>query len=167
MLSKGFRKYITPEQRRKFLQNFKEKFNNQEYLIFLKKFRGSMISKGKRSFSYKLFDKLRIYFKKVIRILNEKQKKKNKRKLEYHSFLKGGISNLIPVLGTSNVRRGRKVQTVPALLKFRKRVVLINKWLISNQKNKSNVRGIKMSEVSRLIALSLINKGNAYDQKNG
>jgi len=80
-------------------------------------------------------------------------------------FLKAGISNLIPVLGTSNVRRGRKVQTVPALLKFRKRVVLINKWLISNQKNKSNVRGIKINDVSRLIALSLIDKGSAYDQK--
>ncbi len=161
MLSKGFRKYITPEQRRKFLQIFNENFNNQEYIIFLKKFRGSMISKGRRSVSYKLFDKLRIYFKKVLKILN----KKTKKNLEFDMFLRKAIFNLIPVLGTSNVRRGWKVQTVPSLLKFRKRVVLINKWLIRNQKNKSNVRGIKINDVSRMIAYSHINKGSAYDQK--
>jgi hypothetical protein len=37
--------------------------------------------------------------------------------------------------------------------------------LISNQKNKSNVRGIKINEVSRLIALAFDSKGSAYDQK--
>lgn len=155
MLSKAFRKYITPEQRRKFLQLFKQKFNNQEYLTFLKKFRGSMISRGRRSFSYKLFDDIRIYFKRVLKEQN----------LDFNVILRVAISNLIPILGTSNVRRGRKIQTVPSLLKFRKRVVLINKWLISNQKNRSNVRGIKINDVSRLIALSLFNKGSAYDQK--
>jgi len=155
MLSKKFRKYITPVQRRKFLQLFTQKFNNQEYLIFLKKFRGSMISRGKRSFSYKLFDGIRIYFKKILKEQN----------LDFNLILRKSISNLIPILGVSNVRRGRKVQTVPALLKFRKRVVLINKWLIKNQKNRSNVRGIKVKDVSRLIALALFSKGGAYDQK--
>src|ERR1700759_5356754 len=116
-VSKQFRKYITPEQRRKFLKQFTEKFNNQEYLIFLKKFRGSMISKGKRSGFYKLFDKIRLYFKKILREQN----------LDFNVILRHSICNLIPVIGISNVRRGRKVQIVPALLKFRKRVVLINK----------------------------------------
>jgi hypothetical protein len=37
--------------------------------------------------------------------------------------------------------------------------------LISNQKNKSNVRGIKINEVSRLIALAFDSKGSAYEQK--
>jgi hypothetical protein len=37
--------------------------------------------------------------------------------------------------------------------------------LISNQKNKSNVRGIKINEVSRLIASAFNNEGSAYDQK--
>jgi hypothetical protein len=37
--------------------------------------------------------------------------------------------------------------------------------LIRNQKNKSNVRGIKINDVSRMIAYSHINKGSAYDQK--
>ena len=41
----------------------------------------------------------------------------------------------------------------------------MNKWLISSQKNKSNVRGIKIKDVSRLIALLISLKGNAYDQK--
>jgi ribosomal protein S7 len=117
MLSKEFRKYITPEQRRKFLQLFKQEFNNQEYVIFLKKFRGSLISKGRRSFSYKLFDKIKISFKRALRKYN----------LNFNEVLRTSITNLIPVLGTSNVKRGRKIQTVPTLLKFRRRVVLINK----------------------------------------
>ena len=66
MLDKRFRKYITFEQRKKFLRVFKQKFNNKEYVLFLRKFRGSMFSKGKRSLSYKLYDYIRIYFKKMI-----------------------------------------------------------------------------------------------------
>jgi len=80
-------------------------------------------------------------------------------------FLREAIFKLIPVLGTSNVKRGWKVQTVPTLLKFRKKVVLINKWLIRNQKNKSNVRGIKINEVARIIGYAHIKRGSAYDQK--
>jgi len=45
MLDRRFKKYITLEQRNKLTQAFKGKFNNKEYLLFLRKFRGSMISK--------------------------------------------------------------------------------------------------------------------------
>lgn len=45
MLDRRFKKYITVEQRKKFMRVFKQKFNNKEYLLFLRKFRGSMISK--------------------------------------------------------------------------------------------------------------------------
>jgi len=135
---------------------FKQKFSNKEYLIFLRKFRGSMLSKGRRSLSYKFFDHIRVYFKRILR---------ENRKLDPDQVFKLAISNLIPVLGTANVRRGRRIETVPVLLKLRKRIVLMNKWLISSQKNKSNVRGIKINDVSRLIALLLFDKGNAYDQK--
>ena len=136
---------------------FKQKFSNKEYVLFLKKFRGSMLSKGNRSLSYKLYDSIKIYFKKML-------KKRNIR-LDHDQVFKSAISNLIPVLGTANVRRGRRIETVPVLLKLRKRIVLMNKWLISSQKNKSNVRGVKINDVSRVIALLLFNKGNAYDQK--
>ena len=66
MLSKKFRLYITPEQRRQFMRVFKQELNNREFLTFLQKFRGSMIFRGKNSLSYKLFDAIRIRFKKVI-----------------------------------------------------------------------------------------------------
>jgi len=147
---------------------FKQEFNNREFLTFLKKFRGSMIFRGKNSLSYKLFDAIRIRFKKAFRYSKKtkiKIKRKKRRKFNFHAAFRKAISNLIPILGTSNVKRGRKVETVPVLLKLRKRIVLINKWLISNQKNKSNVRGIKINDISRLILLSLLLKGNAYDQK--
>jgi len=157
MLDRKFKKYITFEQRKRFMQVFKQKFNNKEYLLFLRKFRGSMIFKGNRSRSYKLYDYIKIYFKKIL--------KKKYRHIDPDYVFKAAISNLIPVLSTANVRRGRRIETVPVLLKLRKRIVLMNKWLISSQKNKSNVRGIKIKDVSRLIALLLSDKGNAYDQK--
>lgn len=140
------------------MQVFEQKFNRKEYLLFLRKFRGSMISKGKSSLSYKFFDKIRLHFKKIVK----KNKKKN---LNPDLLFKYAIFNLIPIIGTANVRRGRRIETIPILLKLRKRIVLINKWLISNQKNKSNVRGIKINDICRLIAYSLKDKGNAYDQK--
>lgn len=139
------------------MQVFEQKFTNKEYLLFLRKFRGSMLSKGKRSLSYKFYDYIKIYFKKIL--------KEKYQHLDPDIVLRLAFSNLIPVIGTANVRRGRRIETVPVLLKLRKRIVLMNKWLISNQKNKSNVRGIKINDVSRLIALLLFNKGNAYDQK--
>src|ERR1700754_2386804 len=119
MLDRRFRKYITFEQRKKFMQVFKQGFNNKEYLLFLRKFRGSMLSKGRRSFSYKLYDRIRIYFKKML--------KEDYSHLDPDKVIKFAISNLIPVLGTANVRRGRRVETVPVLLKLRKRIVLMNK----------------------------------------
>ena len=112
MLDKRFKKYITFEQRRKFMQVFKQKFSNKEYILFLRKFRGSMLSKGNRSLSYKLYDYIRIYFKKVL--------KKNNKNLDPDKVFRLAISNLIPVLGTANVRRGRRIETVPVLLKLRK-----------------------------------------------
>jgi len=158
MLDKRFQNYISSQQRRQFLQLFKQKFNNKEYLLFLRKFRGSMISKGNRSISYKLYDSIRMFLKKAFKGKTEKY-------VDIDGVFKFAISNLIPVLGVSNVKRGRKIVTIPILLKLRKRIVLMNKWLISNQKNKSNVRGIKINEVSRLILHSIFNKGNIYEQK--
>src|SRR6201995_3459331 len=118
MLNQRFKKYITFEQRKKLMQAFKQSFNNKEYLLFLRKFRGSMISKGNRSRSYRLYDYIKIYFKKIL---------KEYKHLDFDNIFKLAILNLIPVLGTANVRRGRRIETVPVLLKLRKRIVLMNK----------------------------------------
>ena len=53
--------------------------------------------------------------------------KKRNINLDSDKVFKSAISNLIPVLSTANVRRGRRVETVPVLLKLRKRIVLMNK----------------------------------------
>jgi hypothetical protein len=37
------------------------------------------------------------------------------------------IFSLIPIIGTSNIKKGRRVQVVPVLLKYKRRIVLINK----------------------------------------
>lgn len=45
MLDKRLKLYITEEQRKKFMRVFNQQFSRKEYLLFLRKFRGSMISK--------------------------------------------------------------------------------------------------------------------------
>jgi ribosomal protein S7 len=117
MLNKKFRLYITPAQRKQFMQDYKQEFNDREFLTFLKKFRGSMVFRGKSSFSYKLYDRINLIFK----------KSSLKKKVNPEAVFRYAISNLIPVVGISNIKRGRKVETVPVLLKLRKRIVLINK----------------------------------------
>jgi len=103
MLSNRLRKYITFEQRKKFIQVFKEEFTDKEYLIFLRKFRGSMLSKGRSSLSYKFYDYIRIYFKKIL-------KREEFRHLDVDKVIKSAISNLIPVLGTANLKRVEKLK---------------------------------------------------------
>lgn len=155
-LNNKLREFTTPSQRRRDLEVYEQKFNEQEYLSFLRKFRGSLIFRGKSSLSYKLFDRIQIILRKEI---------SKKRGEDPEVGLEIALFNLIPIIGMSNVRRGRKIQTVPVFLKPRKRIVLINKWLISSQKNKSNVRGIKIDNIAKLLLLALIKKGNAYGQK--
>jgi hypothetical protein len=58
MLSKEFIKYRTNEHIEQYKEPFKQEFTDKQYLIFVRKFRGSMISKGKSSLSYKFLDKI-------------------------------------------------------------------------------------------------------------
>jgi len=117
-LNKRFKKYFKADQKREFLRQFKQHFNEEEYLIFLKKFRGSFISRGKSSLAYKLTDRIRFVFKKML---------KKRTKQDFDLAIKKAIFNLIPVIGVTNMRKGRRIELVPILLKLRKRIVLINK----------------------------------------
>lgn len=92
-----------------------------------------MIFRGKNFLFYKLFDVIMICFKKVF-CYSKKSKKKSKkrRRIDLYVVFRKVILNLIFILGIFNVKRGRKVEVVFVLLKFRKRIVLINKWLIFN-----------------------------------
>ena len=117
MLIKKLRAFSTPKQRKQDIEAFKQEFNEEDFITFLRKFRGSLIFRGKSSLSYKLLDCIRMRLKKAISIRDE----------DPEDGLKAAIKRLVPVIGMSNVRRGRKVQTVPSFVKLRKRIVLINK----------------------------------------
>ena len=157
MLNKELKKYVSESDIEQFKVVFKREFTDENYLLFLRKFRGTMIYRGRSSLSYKLWDKIFSNLK----IFMKKQKKYQRVDLA----LKRAVFNLIPILSTANVKRGKKVQVVPVLLKQHRRIVLINKWLLSNQKNKSNVRGINIDLISQLIIDAIRKKGNAYSQK--
>jgi ribosomal protein S7 len=126
--------------------------NNTEYYEFLSKFRGSLIFRGKSSLSFKLLDKIFLFYKKKFGI-------------ETDYLFKRAITNLMPYIGFRNVRLGKKTHYVPLLLKKHRRFKLLNEWLLKSNKNKSNVRGLKINDVCKMFYDALFNKGPIFDLK--
>jgi hypothetical protein len=58
MLNKEFRQFTSKEEVEQFKAIFRQEFSDEHFLMFLRKFRGSMIYRGKSSLSYKYFDKI-------------------------------------------------------------------------------------------------------------
>jgi ribosomal protein S7 len=119
MLSKEFVKYRTEAHVEQYKEPFRQEFSDKYYLLFVRKFRGSMISRGKSSLSYKFFDRIWILLKKFMR---EQEHPQDTEKAFRHA-----IFNLIPILSTSNIKKGKRVQVLPVMLKHKRRIVLINK----------------------------------------
>jgi ribosomal protein S7 len=53
--------------------------------------------------------------------------KEQKIKQDIQLAFQTAIFNLIPVLSVSNIKRGKRIQVLPVLLKPQRRMVLINK----------------------------------------
>lgn len=67
----------------------------------------------------------------------------------------------MPVVGVSNIKKGRRVQKVPILLKQQKRYALINDWIIRRQKGTTNVRGVKIKSIGEEIMKCFFLKSKA------
>ena len=126
----------------------KEGLSSEEFMMFLQKFRGSLIFRGKGSLSYKYLTKIILAYKSVFA--------KN-----FEILIKKTVRNLLPVLGLSKIKKGYKVQLVPILLKPNKRYVLMNNWILRKQKNKfgAKLRGIDINEVISLMLKASKNEG--------
>jgi len=125
---------------------------DKEFYIFLKKFVGSFIFRGNKSRAMKMFDE----------ILYGLKCKFNKDPI---FILYAVFKKLVPIFAIAYKRVGNKYQPVPKFASKNVRVVLMNDWLIRSLKGKSNVRGVRVSDITKVIIDTYHNKGKALMNK--
>lgn len=126
--------------------NFVLALKKNEFNYFLNKFYGSLISRGKKNIAIKMFNEI---------LINFKEKFKSDPFIELHK----AINNLIPILSTTQKKMGRVYHAVPSLAMGKRRFVIMISWIFKKQKNKTNVRGINIKDVSRHLMDAIYKKG--------
>jgi len=69
------------------------------------------------------------------------------------------INNLIPILSSTQKKIGKIYHAVPSLAIGKRRFVIIINWILKKQKNKTNVRGVDIKDVSRNLIDAVLKKG--------
>jgi len=126
--------------------NFVLALKKDEFNYFLNKFYGSLISRGRKSFAIKQFNMILMKFK---------ERFKSDSFIELHK----SINNLIPILSSTQKKIGKIYHAVPSLAIGKRRFVIIINWILKKQKNKANVRGIDIKDVSRNLIDAVLKKG--------
>ena len=126
--------------------NFVLALKKNEFNYFLIKFYGSLISRGKKSMAIKLFNEILINFK-------------QKFKLDPFVELHKAINNLIPILSSTQKKMGKIYHAVPSLAVGKRRFVIMINWILKKQKDKTNVKGISVKEVSKHLIDAVYKKG--------
>lgn len=126
--------------------NFILALKKDEFNFFLNKFFGSLISRGKKGLAIKLFNKI---------IFNFKTKFKSDPFIELHKAL----NNLIPILSSTQKKMGKIYHAVPSLAVGKRRFVIMLNWILKKQKDKTNVKGISVNDVSRHLIDAVYKKG--------
>lgn len=117
-----------------------------EFNYFLTKFYGSLISRGRKNRAIKLFNEILIKFK-------------TKFKSDPFIQLHKAINNLIPILSSTQKKMGKIYHAVPSLAVGKRRFVVMISWILKKQKNKTNVRGINIDDISRHLIDAVYKKG--------
>lgn len=133
--------------------NVIEVLTQKEFSFFIRNFRGLMIYRGKVSISYKFLNFILYFFKENF------WEKKN-------LALKEAIKNLLPFVGMSKIRRGRKVYVVPVKLKEYRRYVIMNDWILRRWRNYGRTRGIDLNRICQLLNDTVYGKGILLDIKD-
>jgi len=124
----------------------------KEFYNFLKKFVGSLIFKGNKSKAIKSFDEILYNLKKVFKI--------DPILIFYRIFRK-----LVPIFTIAYKRLGNRYQPVPKFAHKNVRVVLMIDWLLRGLKGKSNIRGVKLMDIIRILIDTYRGKGKALANK--
>ena len=125
---------------------------NSEFEFFLSKFYGGLISRGRKSYAVRQFDKILVNLKK-------------KFKKDPFNNLNKIANNLVPVLLSKQKRVGKVYHSVPKIALGNRRFVVMLSWIIKKQKNKSNVLGLKIDDVSRHLIDAVNNRGLLFNLK--
>lgn len=120
--------------------------NDSEFEFFLCKFYGTLISRGRKGYAIKLFNKILVNFK-------------NKFKKDPFIELRKALDNLIPILMSTQKKIGKVYHAVPKLAVGNKRFVIMLNWIIKKQKGKTNTLGIKINDVSKHLIDAVDKKG--------
>jgi len=126
--------------------NFILALKKNEFNFFLNKFFGSLISRGKKGLAVKMFNEI---------LFNFKAKFKSDPFIELHKAL----NNLIPILSSTQKKMGKIYHAVPSLAVGKRRFVIMLNWILKKQKNKTNVKGISVNDVSRHLIDAVYKKG--------
>lgn len=118
-----------------------------EFDEFLNKFYGNLIFRGKKKYSIKFVDFI---------FLKLKKKFKADPLIKLYFI----INNLTPLFNLSQKKVGRKkFQYIPSLAIGKRRYFLILDWLIRKQKNKTNILGLNVKDISSKLIDANYNKG--------
>jgi len=125
---------------------------DKEFYLFLKKFIGSLIFRGNKSRAIKMYDEILYIIKKTL--------KEEPMIILYYVFVK-----LIPIFSIAYKRIGTRYQPVPKLASKNVRVVLIIDWLIRSLKGKSNIKGVRVNDIAKVLIDTYNDKGKALSNK--
>ena len=120
--------------------------SDAQFEFFLTKFCGTLISRGRKNYAMKLFDKILLNFKKHF-------------KKDPFVNLRISIDNLIPILSSTQKKIGKVYHSVPKLATGNRRFVIMLSWIIKKQKGKSNVMGFKINDISKNLIEAVNKKG--------
>ena len=125
---------------------------DKEFYLFLKKFVGSIIFRGNKSRAIKMYDEILYIVKKTL--------KKDPMVILYSVFVK-----LVPIFSIAYKRVGNRYQPVPRLASKNVRVVLIIDWIVRSLKGKSNIKGVRVNDIAKVLIDTYNNKGKALLNK--
>jgi len=125
---------------------------NEEFYNFLKKFIGALIFKGNKSKAIKSFDEILYQLKKAL-------------KREPLSILYVIFKKLLPIFTIAYKRMGNRYQPVPKLANKSVRIVLMIDWIVRGLKGKSNIRGVRSTDIVKILIDTYQGKGKAIANK--
>jgi hypothetical protein len=134
------------------------KLDNDKFFLFLKKFKGTLNFRGKKSNSIKRIDK-------VFLIL-----KKSKKLFSAFFIIYYAVLNLITLINKTKIKISGRLLDVPQIATNNKQMINIIEWVVKQQRLKSYMRGYNLNQIAKAFMdsfdkeeyKSVIDKKNKY-----
>lgn len=133
----------------------KENFANltsREFATFLKKLCGTLVHRGKKSYSIRVYNYL---------LLNLKKKFKKDPTILIYDV----ANKLMPVFVIGQKQYRGSITDVPVLARGNKKNLYMLNWLVRQLRNKSNIIGVKKQDILKIFADSVNHRSSALSSK--